>query len=87
MATTFSNKCKVLSEIFIDKNYIDRIPPALDEFVDTEDYSLALGYIIHNGYADINDETIRIITETFDTLLQTFEIEDTGFETSSQVLR
>lgn len=87
MATTFSNKCKVLAEIYIDKNYIDRIPFVLDEFVDTEDYSLALGYVIHNGYADINDETTRIINETFETLLQVFDIEDSGFESYKNILR
>jgi hypothetical protein len=85
MATTFSNKCSILSEIFIAKNYIEIIPPVLDDFIGTEDYSLPLAYIIHNGYADINNETTRIIDETFETLLQTFDSEDVGFETMSDV--
>ena len=85
MATTFSNKCRVISEIFIAKNYIEVIPPILDDFVEVEDYSLPLAYIIHNGYADINDETTRIINETFETLLQTFDSEDTGFQNMQEI--
>ena len=85
MATTFSNKCNVLAEIYLSQFYIDIIPPILDEFVDTEASSLALGYIIKNKYADVNDETTRIINETFETLLQTFDSEDTGFENMQDI--
>ena len=85
METTFSNKCMVLGQIFISKNYIEAIPPILDDFIEVEDYSLALAYIIHNGYADVNDETIRIINETFETLLETFDSEDVGFENMQEV--
>lgn len=85
MATTFSNKCKVLSEIYIDQSYIDRVPPALDEFIETEGYTLALAYIIDRGYADINNQTTRIINETFDTLLETLNLKDTGFKTSTEI--
>lgn len=85
MATTFSNKCNILAEIFIAKNYIDIVPPILDEFIDTEDYSLALAYIIKNAYADVNDKTIEIINETFDILLETFDSDDVGFDNAQEV--
>ena len=85
MATTFSNKCHVLAQLYVDSSYIDRIPPVLDEFIETEGYTLALAYIISKNYADVNDETIRIIDETFDTLIQTLDIEDTGFNELSDI--
>jgi hypothetical protein len=85
MATTFSNKCNILAEIFIAKNYIDTVPPILDEFIETEDYSLALAYIIKNKYADINNKTTEIINETFDILLETFNSDDIGFKNMQEV--
>jgi hypothetical protein len=61
------------------------LPPIIDEFIETEDYSLALAYIIKNAYADVNDKTIEIINETFDILLETFDTDDVGFENMQEV--
>ena len=66
MATDFTNKCKILGQLSVDRNYVGRIPNSLMEFVAINEFILTLAWCISMGYAEANDKTIELIDEAFD---------------------
>lgn len=81
MATTFSNKCAILSDLWI--NYKD--DEQFADFVEYNDLGLPLAYLIQNNMCVATDEGIRFVEETFDLLIESAEVEDTGFENLNEV--
>ena len=81
--TTFSNKCHILADLWM--NY--RTEEEWEDFVEYNDLGLPLAYILENGIAVKNDESVKFINETFDLLLGAVGIEvDQGFEDYEELL-
>jgi hypothetical protein len=66
MATTFDNKCAILSDLWL--NYKDEAE--LADFVEYNDLGLPLAYLIHTDLVTVNENGISYIDETFDLLCE-----------------
>jgi hypothetical protein len=81
MATTFSNKCDILGNLWIE--YSD--DESLKEFIKYNDIGLPLAYAITEQLATITDLGTEWINETWEMLMGTLGIEDRGFENIDDV--
>ena len=66
MATTFENKCAILSDLWL--NYKDEAE--LADFVEYNDLGLPLAYLIHTELVSVNENGISYIDETFNLLCE-----------------
>jgi len=66
MATTFDNKCAILSDLWL--NYKDEAE--LADFVEYNDLGLPLAYLIHTELVTVNESGISYIDETFNLLCE-----------------
>lgn len=81
--TDFSNKIKILAELWIDF----RDDEQFEDFCDYNDLGLPLAYLVDNGLATANELGNKYIEETFSLFLTVLEIkEDTGFESLEELL-
>ena len=64
MATTFENKCAILSDLWL--NYKDN--EELADFVEYNDLGLPLAYLIHTELVSVNESGIVYVDETFNLL-------------------
>jgi hypothetical protein len=82
MTTTFSDKCEILGELWMDY----REDQEFEDFIEYNDLGLPLAYMIASGVVVApTDRAKDIIEETFDLFLGAMNIKDTGFETLSDV--
>lgn len=65
MATAFSSKCEILSELWM--NY--RADEDFSDFIEYNDMGLPLAYFIHTGVVTPLDEAHKYVDETFDLLI------------------
>lgn len=80
--TTFENKCKILSDIWGRWNATEEVKTLFQTF----DLGFPYAYGLAKGHIlNVDESAEKMIEETFDSLLQTLGIEDTGFSDSSQV--
>ena len=82
MATTFSNKCAILTDIW--ENYEDN--ETLKDFISFNDVGLPLAYAHTHKYATLSGKGIESVEETWKLLLETIGTEDYDFENFSEVL-
>lgn len=79
--TTFQNKCNILSELWM--NY--RHDQNFEQFISYNDLGLPLAYILSSGIANATEASERFVGETFNLLLSSLEVDDTGFETLDDI--
>lgn len=82
MATTFSNKCSILSDLWM--NYRD--DEGMEDFIEYNDMGLPLAYFIDSDIVTPKDQAKMFVDETFNLLLGALDIEDQEFETLNQML-
>lgn len=80
--TDFSNKVQILASFYM--NYRDEKNVA--DFIEFNDLGLPLAFLAAEGLAEITEQGIQYIEETWNLLMDMFEIEDTGFESLDQLL-
>ncbi len=83
--TTFDKRCEILADLWL--NYRD--DQNFTEYIEYCDLALPLAYSIssHIIKADLdNERLVEFIDEAWELLLQGFKVEDTGFESLSQLL-
>ena len=80
--TPFSNKASILAELWMnhrgDENFRD--------FVEYNDLGLPLAYAISENVVSVSDKAKLFIEETFDVLIASLEMEDTGFDSLDELL-
>jgi hypothetical protein len=80
--TPYANKCAILGELWLsyrdDEDY--------QAFIAYNDIGLPLAYILDSNIAEGTSYSENYINETFDLLLEKFEIEDQGFEDLDELL-
>ena len=81
--TTFSDKCAILSELWMDYRQDEQF----SDFIEYNDLGLPLAYAVYTDMVKPQDLAIKMIGETFDVLLSGLGYEkDEGFETLDDVL-
>ena len=71
MATDFSNKVSILSDLWI--NYRDE--KDLEDFITYNDLGLPLAYLIHTDLATPTEAGIQYVEETFNLLCAALELD------------
>lgn len=82
MTTTFSDKCHILADLWL--NYRD--DEDFQDFVEYNDLGLPLAYALSNNIVEVSSMAEQFVIETFDLLLAGLEIEDTGFISLDEVM-
>jgi hypothetical protein len=75
-STNYTDKCSILAELWL--NY--RTDDQLTDFVDYNDLGLPIAYAIDNDIVRSTEMAQRFVEETFDLLLASLKVEDTGFD-------
>lgn len=82
MTTTYSNKCAILADIWL--NYRD--DEEFKDFLEYNDVGLPLAYMLNTAIVESTTMAEQFINETFAVLLAGLGIqEDTGFESLDDV--
>jgi hypothetical protein len=82
MTTTFTNKCEILGELWMDY----REDEEFTDFIEYNDLGLPLAYMISAGIVEtITPKGEEITEETFDLFLGAMNLKDTGFDTLNDV--
>lgn len=64
-----NDKCQILAYILVmDTN--------LTEFKEYHDLALPIGYLVSNGYVELNDKLAEIVDKAFDELLVTLNVDN-----------
>lgn len=80
--TDFSNVCDILGELY--SQY--RNEPDFREFIEFNDLGLPLAYFTRDNLCEPSDDGVRYIMETWELFLKSLDVEDTGFETLTDLL-
>ncbi len=83
MATDFSKRCEILSDLWM--NYRD--DEAMSDFVEYNDLGLPLAYMIHTDLATATDAGVLYINETFNLFCAALELDmEANYESLQQML-
>jgi hypothetical protein len=83
MATTFDNKCAILSDLWL--NYKDN--EELQDFVEYNDLGLPLAYLIHTNLVTVNESGISYVDETFNLLCEGLGVDlDAEYESLNELM-
>ena len=74
--TTQENKQNILADLWM--NYRD--DENFDDFISYNDLGLPLAYLLSAGVVKSTEQADKFVNETFDLLLASLEVEDTGFD-------
>jgi hypothetical protein len=81
--TDFSNVCNILAKIYSDF----RDDEAFEQFVEINDIGLPLAYFTADGLCEVSPDGAKYISATWDSLLENFAIEDTGFQSLEDLIK
>lgn len=79
--TDFSIKCEILADVWMD--YRDE--EGFKEIFDFADLGFPLAYLIDNSIVEATESAMGLIDDTFTILLNTLNVEDTGFENTNHL--
>lgn len=82
MPNNVENKISILSELWM--NFRD--DSSFKDFIEYNDLGLPLAYILLNELAEINDNSIMYIDETYDLFVAALDIEDKEWESLDEML-
>ena len=80
--TPYSNQASILAELWMNH----RGDEEFQDFIEYNDLGLPLAYAIAENIVKSTEMAQRFIEETFDVLLAGLDVEDTGFDTLSDLL-
>ena len=82
MTTPFENQVNILADLW--SNY--KHEEGFKDFVQYNDLGLPLAYMIDNNIVKVNNIGEGLVGESWDLLLASLEMEDTGFENLDDLL-
>lgn len=82
METPFETRVSILAELWLDY----RQDEEFKDFIEYNDMGLPMAYFIHEHMVDPKPMAIQFVNETFELLLAGLEVEDTGFESLTDLL-
>ena len=80
--TEFNDKAEILADLWL--NYRD--DEEFQQFIEYNDLGLPLAYSVANDIIENNPVVTQFVNETFQLLLDSLEVEDTGFESFDDML-
>lgn len=80
--TEFDAKASILSTLWMEY----KTDEGFEDFLQYNDVGLPLSFAYTEGLVSFKNAGYMFVDETFDLLLATLQIEDTGFETLEDVL-
>jgi hypothetical protein len=80
--TPFSKKCEILGELWLAY----RQDEELEDFIEYNDLGLPIAYAIANDIVKSTDMAKSFVEETFDLLIKSMQLEDTGWENLDELL-
>ena len=80
--TPFSNKCEILGDLWMDY----RNDEEFQDFIEYNDLGLPLAYAVASDLVEPNPLAEQYITETFDLLITSLGLTDTGFDSLNEIL-
>lgn len=80
--TNIDIQCDILGNFYL--NYKD--DSSIREFIEFNDIGLPLAYLKSEGLCILTDQAILYIQETFNLLLATMGLEDTGYDSLEHLL-
>ena len=81
-STNYTDKCAILAEVWL--NY--RSDEEFQDFIEYNDLGLPLAYAIDSDVVKSTEMAQRFIEETFDLLLASLKVDDTGFDNLDELL-
>jgi hypothetical protein len=81
-STSYTDKCAILAEVWL--NY--RSDEEFQDFIEYNDLGLPIAYAIDNDIVKSTEMAQRFVEETFDLLLASLKVDDTGFDTLDALL-
>jgi hypothetical protein len=80
--TPFSKKCEILGELWLTY----RQDEELEDFLEYNDLGLPIAYAIANDIVKSTDKAKLFVEETFDLLVTSLGVEDSGWENLDELL-
>lgn len=80
-STPYSNRIDILGELWIDYSGATMF----EDFVSYNDLGLPLAYALSTEIVESTPKAEMFINETFDLLLATLEVEDTGWDSLTDI--
>jgi hypothetical protein len=80
--TPFSKKCEILGELWLSY----RQDEELEDFLEYNDLGLPIAYAIANDIVKSTDLAKSFVEETFDLLITSLKVEDTGWDNLDELL-
>jgi hypothetical protein len=80
--TPFSKKCEILGELWLKY----RSEEDLEDFLEYNDLGLPIAYAIANNIVKPLDLAKSFVDETFELLLASLKVEDTGWDNLDELL-
>ena len=79
--TEFAIKCEILGEFY--SQYRDESDFA--DFIESNDIGLTLAYFVSQSLCDVSDGGLKFINSSWESFMDTLELEDTGFRDLNDV--
>ena len=73
--TEIASKCDILTDIWINHSDDEQF----EDFIEFNDLGLPMAYFISRGIVEMTPMAQELVDNSFDDLLELFDVEDTGF--------
>jgi hypothetical protein len=83
MMTDFSKQVEILGQFYMSA----RDNKEMSEFIEFNDIGLPLAYLASEGLCDISDDGKKYVAETWDLLLVSLGVIDTGFDSLDDIFK
>jgi hypothetical protein len=83
MMTDFSKQVEILGQFYMSA----RDNKEMSEFIEFNDIGLPLAYLASEGLCDISDDGKKYVAETWDLLLVSLGVIDTGFDSLHDIFK
>jgi hypothetical protein len=80
--TPFSKRCEILGDLWLQY----RDDEGFQDFVEYNDLGLPLAYALREEIVHLAPVAENLVNETFDLLISSIGIEDSGFESLDEIL-
>ena len=89
---SLENKCRILSDLWIhqkdgekEEDFVEEYD--LHELIRYGDLGLPLAHFVHHDLVTLNEESIKLINETYDILVEFLDLDpNEDFETFQQII-
>lgn len=81
--TPFETKCKILSDLWMGRGGADE---NFADFIEYNDIGLPMAHFLSAKYVEVSETAEQFVNETFDLLLTSLGLTDTGFDDLDELL-